>query len=312
MLSRPAIFPHVPALFFLLSLAGCLPPSPPVQSLSEAGQKFLKICQEELKLNVLTRAYPHTLWIYLPAEQRLIDYKSTQDGPTKSKEAAENFVINYLDTYFSAEAFHIEYDIRKSIQYPVSYGYTSIYTDDYQEIQSQILTSLHRSYSGLGIETDKEPGANTERPPDFIVLVAADIKTGIEIVSLFYYEDFKRAMTDPTSMPQDEFAKRNVTELQGQDSIIGDDRGKHVDYHDITWPEFVSKQIRQRVRFKYQHSDFKPTEDIEEEIMTIVAETIKAYNFTDFQTIKLYNLETRTPYKFDRSQLASFHSYFMP
>jgi len=305
-------------ILFCLLLPICLScsktesPFPPVQTLSEANQKFIKICQEEAKLNPITKSYPHTLWIYLPTDKRLIDYKSTKDGPTKSKNSSEKLTINYLDAYFSGDTFFIEYDIRKTIDYPVSYGYTSIYTNDYQDIQNQILTSLHRAYSGLGVEADDGPDVKAEQPPDFVVLTVSDVKTGLEIVSLFNYEDFKRAMTDPNSMPQDEFAKRNISELRGHDSIIEDTSGQHIEYKDIPWPEFLAKQILQRVRFKYQHSDFKPGEDAEEEIMTIVAETIPAYHFADFQTVKLYNLQTNTPFKFDRSQLATFGSSSNP
>jgi len=288
--------------------------SPPssAQTLSEADQRFLKICQEETELNPITKSYPHTLWIYLPTDKRLIDYKSTKDGPTKSKNFSEKLTINYLDAYFSENTFFIEYDIRKTINYPMSYGYTSIYTDDYQDIQNQILTSLHRAYSGLGLDTENNADAPTERPPNFVVLTVSDVKTGLEIVSLFNYEDFKRAMTDPNSMPQDEFAKRNISELKGHDSIIEDTSGQHIEYKDIQWPEFLAKQILQRVRFKYQHSDFKPGEDAEEEIMTIVSETIQAYHFANFQAVKLYNLQTNTPFKFDRSQLATFGSLSNP
>ena len=312
---------------FPLILSSCFPISPPpITTLNEANQKFVQICKDEYKLNVSTKSYPNTIWIYLPSEDAIIDYKGTADGPKKSNTVSEKMGLNFIDSRFETDTFFVDYDISKDRSYPDSTGLASSYTDAYQTKQNGILTALFRTYSDLEeipgdrdfvdskseIQREKfiKSYMTTDNPPDFIVLVIADIKKGIAIKTIFYFQDFKYYMAG--GIPYDEFSKRNISELTGWAAIIDDYKGKHLDYHNVTWEEFIAKQIIQRVRFKYQQSGFKPGEDTEQEIMAIVAETIKAYKFEDFQTVKLLNLVTKTPYKFDRSQIETFTPPLQP
>ena len=310
----------------LLFISGCGQPvkAPEAKTLSAAQQKFLDICAQEHSLKVNTKSFPHTFWIYLPVEHRLVDYKSTQDGPKKSKERSEKFVANYIDAVYKNGAFEIEYDISKSTSYPISYGYSSIYTDEYQQTQTKILGAFYRAYAGLKENLQDQEKSFEEKaesyedffkglekenkPPEFVVLIIADVQKGLEIMSLFSFEDFFLAMVDPQVMPQEEFSRRNISDLRGQDTVIGDYQGTHVNYEDITWPEFLAKQIVNRVRFQYQYSDFKPEEDHEEELLRIVAQTTGTYHYTDFSAVNLYDLATKTPYRFTPDQLKSFLS----
>lgn len=303
------------------ALSGCFKVVPSVTSRKEANEKFLKISKEEYKLNVLTNALEHTLWIYLPTKENIIDYKATPDGPKHSNKSTEKWAINYLDSYFQTQVFYFEYDIEKKKNYSNDNGIFSSYNQEYSQTQNHLWMALSRSYTDL----EKVPGdydyflgapkdlshkklvnayVKTEKPPDFIVMVISDIKKGIEVTTIFNFEDFKRTMTG--EMPQEEFIKRNVSELTGNKTIIDDFEGKHLDYHDITWSEFLTKQALNRIRFKYQQSDFKPGDNTEEEIITIVAETFQAYRFGDFKSVELNNLAVPKTVIFEQRQLGTF------
>ena len=107
-------------------------------------------------------------------------------------------------------------------------------------------------------------------------------------------------------IPQEEFVLRNAVELRGDRNAIGDTQGRHLDYQEITWPKFLTQEILHRIRFKYQMSDFKPSEDDETEIITIAAQTLKAYPFSDFTSVKLHNLRTGKEFLFEKKLLETF------
>ena len=303
------------------ALSGCFKVVPPATSRKEANEKFIKICKEEYKLNVLTNSLKHTLWIYLPMKENIIDYKASPEGPKRSNKPAEKWAINYLDGYFQTQIFYFEYAIEKKNNYLNDNGISSSYNPEYTQIQNHLWTALSRSYTDLetvpgdydyflGSEKDLSHKklvhayVKTEKPPDFVVMVISDIKKGIEVITIFNFEDFKRAMTG--EMPQEEFIKRDISELTGKETIVDDSEGKHVDYHDITWTEFLTKQALNRIRFKYQQSDFKPGDNTEEEMIAIVAQTFQAYHFQNFKSVELNNLVTQKKVIFEQPQVATF------
>ncbi len=284
-------------LLFLFLAAGCFKAPAPVKHSPEANQKFLQFCKKEYNLNVVTQKLNRTLWIYVPIENPIIDYKGTKEGPQHSNIGTEKLSLQYIDGHFANGTFYLEYVVAKIMNYPLDYGYKSSYSEEYQKIQNHLLTALYRSYADVEDSSD-------EKAPEFMMLIVADVKKGLELTSLFYLEDFKRAQIG--SLPTEEFIKRNISELRGQESIIGDTVGLHVDYQDITWPEFLTKQILNRIRFKYQQSDFKPSEDTVEEIITIAAQTFQGYHFSDFKSVQLNDLATGKMIIFEQSKLAAF------
>lgn len=287
----------IPALLLILLLQSCFKAPAPIKNFSEANQKFLKICKEEYHLNVLTKKINKTLWIYVPIDDPLFDYKGTKDGPRKSNQGSEKNSLQYFDGRFDNGTFYFEYAVAKTMNYAVDYGYKSMYSEEYQKKQSRISSAIFRAYCDL---TDTK----TENPPEFFMLVISNIKKGVELTSLFNFEDFKQVQAG--FLPPEEFVKRNVSDIQGRESIIGDFEGKHLDYHDITWSEFLTKQALNRIRFKYQQSDFKPGDNTEEEMIAIIAETFQAYHFQDFKSVELNNLATQKKVIFEQPQVATF------
>ncbi len=269
-------------IFLILtgSLAGCskaTPPAPP--PLSEMHQKFLKICQEEHKLKVVLKPLRNTVWIYAPFDDDLMKVSSTPEGARKSDMGEEHPGVKYLESVHNERRFKITYDIRPDKNYVQTPGYRLGYSSAYQKISQAILTSVSRAYF--------EPTDT----PQFFVTVIADVKNGVEMENIFYLDDLKRYMAFG-ALPQEEFLKRSIYEARGKSDWIGDSEGRHLAYNEITMPEFLAKQMMTRISFKYQKSSFPPSADTRGEILNAVAETLKSYNFTDFNYVELRDLSS--------------------
>jgi hypothetical protein len=302
------------------SLVGCQKMPEPAQTLDAASEKFLKICKEEFKYNIVLKSVGETMWIYAPMKEPILDLKSSEKQ-SGTKEPEERLSVKYLDGEFKTPAFAFEYDIDKVKSYPKKDpGYGLQYSENYRERHRNILMALQRSYFDLGEVpgdvTYKDPQKQdtheklvesyvmTAKPPRFFVFVVADISAGVEIEDIFYFQDLKRYATG--DMPEDEFTKRYVSESRGSQGILADVLGKHLDLRDIVMSEFLTKQIMNRINFKYGQSSFSPSEDAEKEIMSIIAETLKSYDFQDFHQIDLHNLKLDSKFQFDKPSLLKF------
>lgn len=273
--------------------AGCTPQDTALLSRSEAHEKFVEICREELGSEPVTRMFSNTFWVYVPVEE-LFDFKASPKLPPGFADTPKNFSVEYLDGAFQDGTFVIEYDIVTATKAPKDHGYTTTYSEAYNKLQNNILSALSRAFF------------DADEAPEFIVFIVADIKRGIETKSVFYLGDFRRYMSQ--TMPYDEYAKRHLSDTSGDQKIVGDHSGKHLEFKDITWPEFLAQQIVNRVRFKYQRSDFAPTGTIEDEILKSVGEAVEAYDFADFEGMTLINLRERKTYEFQKRDLERFES----
>ncbi len=272
-------------LLFCFLLTGCSKINTvAVNTLSQAEEKFITICQEEYNFTPVVFRLPNTMWIYIPLAQNIFEFKASDKGPSSSAEASKSFAIHYLDGKFKDSQFVIQYDIGPVKKYAKDPGYSSSYTEEFQTKQRGILTAVYRAYGGL--PADRE---SPEKAPDFFVLVMADIKTGLETTTLFYFPDFRRAMSD--NFFYEEFTRRTISEEPtGHTNILGDTTGRHLDPQEINFPEFLAKQIVFRIRYKFQRSDFPPEGQIADEIAAIVQETVGNYGFKDFDGVRLENL----------------------
>ncbi len=289
----------------------------------QATQKFKKICEKELNINPIIKQIQDTLWIYIPIKKSLLEFKASKNGPQNPKQAKAKMSVRFLDTAFKDKGFYIEYDIAKVKTYSRDYGYSSVYSDYYQNLHRTVFSAIQRSFFGVGEiggdikfkHVQKKMTHNhliktyvrTDKPPKFIVIVIADIKTGIELKSLFYFNDLKRAYSVAADISGAEYLKRYVSDLRGDINIIGDEEGKHLNYRKITMGEFLAKQIANRIRFKYERSEFPPSADTKQEILQIVKTAINAYNFTKFQSITLHDLNTDYTYYINKTQMSLFN-----
>lgn len=304
--ARARLLLTVGCLCAVVSLSGCSkPPAPkPSPSLAEANKNFLELCKKDYNLNPKLKFLGNTMYIYLPLEHNIISLKAT-GTPSIDDTAEKSRNILFLNAEFQNNDFLITYHIEPFKKYAISPGYGSPYDEQYRKKQQFLLQALTRTYNELDQEDapgdvyyhnvrKQETHEETVRfkpvknSPDFIVVTITDIKKGIEIVTTFYYTDYKYISLG--RLPTDEYFKRIITEPLGNINAIGDFDGTHITYKDITWPEFIAKQIIHRIKFKYQQSGTPPTKTDEEEILSIVKSAIDAYNFQDFDNVILKNL----------------------
>ncbi|MBF0490338.1 MAG: hypothetical protein HQL15_06910 [Candidatus Omnitrophica bacterium] len=284
---------------FLLSGCGH-PEKKPQFSVTEAQKIFEDKCIKDFGIHVRTRQIGQTFWIYLPLKTPIFDYEVQKEKPP-TPDAKENpkYVVNFADGKFNNGIFSFEYDItEKKKSKEEDYGFNSSYTDSYVKNQNNIFTAIYEVFLNA-----KAKGS--EINPKFFVVVITDIKKGIETRSTFYLKDFMRFMSG--DIPNDEYMKRFLGDRKGSPSFIGDETGSHIKYTDMTMSGFLTKQIVNRIHFKFQYSDFTPKEpDLDKTIIGIVADTTKYYKFDDFTNVRLNNLRLNKKYLFDKAQLVNF------
>ncbi|MBI5150303.1 MAG: hypothetical protein HZA28_06000 [Candidatus Omnitrophica bacterium] len=266
-------------LFIIVSAFGCSRPPAPTP-LPEAHQKFLKILHEKYGLDIVLKPLEHTVWVYVPLKEELLRIAATAEGVRKSRDSQERPTIKYIDTSYVDGRFLIAHDIRLDKNYAQSPGYRPDYTAAYQQASHKILTAMSAYFE-------------TAQAPQFFVIVITDVRNGIEIENIFYLEDLKWYMS-AGSMPQEEFLKRSIYETRGKTEGIGDTAGRHLAYTEITMPEFLAKQITNRVTFAYQKGSSPPSPDTPKELLTIAATTLGYYEFKDLDGVRLRNLADNT------------------
>ncbi|OGX36440.1 MAG: hypothetical protein A3D87_00200 [Omnitrophica WOR_2 bacterium RIFCSPHIGHO2_02_FULL_50_17] len=283
----------------ILFLASCSDVTPvDTTLLSEAHGKFLQICREEYNLNVLIRPLKATVWVYVPLRENLLQIAAGKEGAQKSSTPQERPAVKFLEASFALteRLFLIRYDIGRQKVYPQSPGYGVEYTQAYRQTSRQILSAVSRSYFS---------SAKTEGPPQFFVVVLTDIQNGIEIENTFYLDDLKKYMT-LEAIPQEEYTKRSLYELKGNLDFIGDTEGRHLDYKEIALPDFLARQIANRINFQYQRSAFPPSDDARAEILNIAAATLRYYQFSDFTAVALRNLADGSAETIPAANLANY------
>ena len=284
---------------------GCGTPAPLAQ-IRDAHQKLLTILEEENNLNVITKEFDNTLWIYLPSDNSFLEMKSKNEpAPPPSSSPSSSTTIYFLESEFDGRDFGIQYDIGPSKRYAKDPGYTSAFSEEYQMNQRSILGAISRAYSDFEEIPDDDQMA--DRAPNIFVIVMADIKNGVESRVFLHLKDLKRAYTDPTFHV--EYAKRVISDQpSGNPAIIGDETGKHINFRDIQLPEFLAKQIVFRINFKYTRSAFPPKGMPKEEILKTVVETVDAYDFQEFTSVKLRDLNDGAVYSTTKDQLSEYRS----
>ncbi|MGE0268569.1 MAG: hypothetical protein AB7S78_08970 [Candidatus Omnitrophota bacterium] len=330
------------ALFLIVSLgsvlyiSGCAKKETVVEApTTPAHTKLSELLEKEFKIHAITRALPNTLWIYIPLEKTFFEVSSTDKGPQKSSNATKSLNLLYLDGQFDGKYFNIEYDVGESKNYSDDKGIQSKYSEEYSRISRTIPTAIHTAYSDIerkvgshdyiekiagDIDFQDEHKNTThkalvqsnvlqeQKVPDFFVVVIADIEKGIESRSLFYLQDLRRAHVDPNFM--EEYAKRVITDQPiGHSVIIGDKTGQYVDYHDVTWNEFLMKQILNRIRFQYQMSSHKPESGDFDILKDLANQVLRAYPHRDYQGVNFLNLETKKESRLNADAIDAYQDF---
>jgi len=291
----------------LLFVYGCFNlASPPVKEVTEAHEKFIEISKKDLGIEPVLVPLKNTVWIYLPSEKGIIDIKASGAVIPSSNKATISLSLQYVDAYFKDNNFYIEYDISETKKYDKNFGYISSYSTEYQKNQRTILYNIHRAYADL----ETVPGdvqfkdetkdrkhkklvssyIKTGMIPDFFVFVIADVIKGLEASTTIYFDDIKKILSPISALPLSESTNRYIMDIKGNKAAIGDTTGKHLDYKEITMPDFLAKQMINRINFKYTRSSFSPGEDTIPELLKIAARTLQLYDYTNFNKLIIKNI----------------------
>ncbi|MBI3602066.1 MAG: hypothetical protein HY209_04150 [Candidatus Omnitrophica bacterium] len=278
-------------------LSGCSQKIEHPLTVTEAQKKFEDKCLKDFNLHVRTRQVGHSFWVYLPVKEPIFDYEVQKNKAPEPKNSSK-FAVNFADGTFHNDIFSFEYDmINKKKSKEEDYGFASSYTDSYSKTQNNIFTAISDVFFNAKAKGD-------EQDIKFCVVIITDIKKGIETKSTFYLQDFMHYMTG--ALPYEEYMKRFLADQKGSLSMIGDETGSHIKYSDITMEDFLTKQIINRIRFKFTRSDFPPGADYDTAIIDLVADALRYYHFENFTNVRLNNLRLDKKYLFDRTQLANF------
>lgn len=224
-----------------------------------------RVCKEKFQAIVKCRAVGDTLWVYLP-------YAQSRSGLAKTLPKDNDLLLEYqiasLNPYRILEPPELKFVVQKILR-------------EIRELQLRC-----------------------DAPYKFFVLVATNIADPMNQSDQWhigYFEDLK-----PYAVCLD-FSKEGYSRLvwsnekikvpEGWEGSKGsvsyqDVEGNHVDYHDITLKEFVTKQIEWRVykRFTIEYNtvpfDLMP-EEKRQAVLDIVKTVFLAYNFNEWENIYL-------------------------
>ena len=260
-------------LLVLFFFCGCTSSTEPTYIKEKTDSAIQEICKSEYQLDIKAKLVGDALYIYLPVEDIFVN----SDKPEK---ITQIFKVEEPKGRFINETLELDYFIKsQSPQEQMNpYSFNKKVTEKIQEVWRVI----RRVTSSLKHEGENEP--------KFICIITADIKSGFEIKTINYYLDLKKIFYSLIS--GEEFHHRTIQDTNIDPKIIGDKDGAHVEYKDITMEEFVIGQIKQRIKLKFQKPELDKSADIDKEILKIVINTIKIYDFREFNSVELYNIIT--------------------
>ncbi len=270
-------------VFIFLAIAGCSSKKEqqPLSRL-ESERKIIQILENDHNLKPVAQWEGDTFWIYIPIEKPLFAIAASGTSRTVEKK----YILQFVESIFNNSTLEIEYDVVPAFKMAPPNGITNRYTQTFNNKYQNITNALSRAFF------------TAKNPPKFIVVIIADIKDGIEMMTTFYTEDLKKYQSG--ALPADEYMVRIHNEPYGADEIKNDKEGKHVESYDIKMRDFVSRQIKNRINFKFQNSDFPPDKNYEDEIIDAIIKTFHAYDFNDFSSVSLSDLRQ------DKKQTLSF------
>jgi len=260
---------------------------------TDIQKKFETKCKKDYNLSVITRMVGKTFWIYAPTDKPLFDFAADTPTPPDPLKKPAKYDLLFIDGNFKDNAFNFEYDVVPKTKSDLSNeGIKNEGTDYFNKLYNNLFTAI--------TETLLDP----DLPISFVVMAITDIKKGLEARYTFYLEDYRMASVE--GIPYDEFSKRVLQESKGSTEYIGDEIGQHLEYNDIQMPDFLCKQMINRIRFKFTQSDFPPQENYEEAIIGIIADTTRYYHFNKFNEVRTDDIRNKKKMIFTPKQLDYF------
>ena len=275
--ARAALLLFNLTLPLITGLCGCVNPVESTYKEKDIPYVIKKICKEEYSLNVTTQRTGNTLWIYAP-----------------------------LDKILNAE-----YGVKED----------KIFDEEMSEKLRRILTTIGRVL------------ISSDNTPEFYVLVTSDINIGLDHTIIGNTEDMKKSYGG--FLPWTEANRRYVIGFKVAPEAIGDTQGTHLKFFDIKLGDFLAEEIAQRIHAQFQQEGRnkyfqvkkvtgrygdnaftfgydikqiaaeKEATDIKKEILETIGYLLKSYEFKDFTTIEITNLESNDALTLSRESIYS-------
>ena len=265
-------------------ILGCSASTSPTYTRDNIIPSIESICKKEYGLNVRARLTGDTVWVYVPVEDLFVP----NDKPDKH---TEKFTVPTLQ--------YVPRDTTMRFEYAVTAVPPKEKQQDFKYNKPVIdkVNGVWRVLRRIILSVD---GSKNDQPK-FYCMVTADIKSGIEVSEIFYYMDIKKVSYEYISV--DEYQHRIIEDTGFGTYIIGDKEGMHLKYRNISMKEFIAWQIMHRVRLKFEKPEVEPGADVDKEVTKIIGETMKIYDFKDFDAAELANLVAKHTIILNRREL---------
>ena len=269
---------------FIFACLGCSTSFAPTYSKSEVEKAIPRILNAEYKEDVAVKLAGSTLWIYLPLEdifekaekpEKFLEKFSIEQNSVKFR--GDQLRSNYLIKTVPEKEKIQEYIFSKKAQEKISNAI---------QVLRRVILSMHRK------ERDEMK---------FFILVAADIKNGLELTETIYSQDLIKVTYGFIS--PDEYRHRVSINSEMNLSAVADKAGRHLEYKDMTLREFISRQIVHRITLKFQKPEVEQNADVDKEVARIISETLNIYRVRNVSGAWLDNLFTRHQVVLGHSQI---------
>lgn len=265
--------PGLKILPLLLFLSACSSSITPSFQKEDIPQAVKDICKKEYKFDISTKLVGSTFWVYIPLENIV-------SKPPKPEKYIERFSLEDRKNFFEEKSLKVNYLVKLA---PEKEKQQEMVLDkSVNEKIYDVLQIIRRVV--FSVDNSKKDN------PLFFCIVTADVKNGFEIKQIFHFLDLKKISYGIIS--QTEYQHRIVQDTAISAQIIGDKEGNHLDYRNITLEEFITGQIQNRIKLKFQKPEVERNADIDKEVLKIVAYTLNAYGFKDFNSVEMANLAT--------------------
>jgi hypothetical protein len=108
---------------------------------------------------------------------------------------------------------------------------------------------------------------------------------------MLYLSDLRQYISEV--LPPTEYYMREANEIIGRQGLIEDKAGKNVPYAEVTWPYFLTEQIKTRIKYKFGGSELPDDAVPATEIARAAANTLRFYPFGDYTGVLLYDVRSK-------------------
>ncbi len=263
---------------------------------TEAEKKLIAFCLNEGKLNVIVKRLGLTLWIYAPVQDPIFDVKASP-GKEKAERKVQPLALLSLQAEFSEKYFKLNYDVVPDVLAPEPTTYGSTYNEAYTKKRQLMYQALQESFFNAK-DAPKDPA------PEFVVIMITDVTRGIATKSTVYLKDLRQYVSEV--LPPDEYYMREANEIIGKEALIQDKLGKNVPYEEITWPYFLTEQIKTRIKYKFNNSDLPNDTVPATEIAKAAANTLRFYPFKDYTGVLIYDVRSKKELELTKDLLKGY------